>query len=381
VPSGSTLHVRPGRYGHFSITNKSLTIIGTQFPRVQNRGTAFPPHGTTIAINAGQSVILSGLHFVNEFDHSTNPRDSRIFVDGCAGPVVLEDIKLEEDLNLPGRYFRLDVRNSQNVHVSRLNVGLQFFRPPCCSPPGPPIVVENSSVSFSRLRVEGYRLAGANEGLRIAQQSTVVLVDPSITGGSGGGSMAGGAGVTLSGGSTLHVYGNANTAPSSVAGGPGSSFSGGNGLELRGGSFARVRGVTLSGGSGTPPGQPSFVEAGSTLEYAPADVAPSAFLAGTVQPGNTVRYTLHAKPGSVALLMVGNPALFATVPLTLGVLEVNPQIQVMAGVVPATQRLEVPSLVPNNWPNNFVLLAQFATFHPSPAELSVTNLFTVTSRF
>jgi hypothetical protein len=377
VPSGATLHVRPGSYNGFAVSNKSLTIVGHRvgtgpYPAV-NANALFP--GIIIgSINAGQSVTLSGLELT-----AGAVQSAQLSISNCAGAVVLDEITCS--FMLP---FTMRITNSHNVHASRLLVSA--FLPTTDPPPGPPILVQSSSVSFSRLSVQGYRRAtsggSGTAGLSVVQ-SRVVLVDPVISGGPALVSGAvGGPGLSVSTGSTVHVYGNANTAASRIIGGSATPGAGGHGLELRGGSFARVRGVPLTGGFGTPPGQPSLVDGSSTLEHAPADVAPSALLAGTVQPGNTVRYTLHAKPGSAAVLMIGTQAQLVPVPLlTLGALELDPIITVGAGVVPASQRLEVPSLVPASWPNNLVLLAQFATFHPSPAELSVTNLFTATSRF
>jgi hypothetical protein len=379
APSGAVLHVRPGTYTPFTIANKSLKVIGHRsatgaFPNLVGnlfaRGLAIGP------LSANQSVTVSGL---DAKDLQTQIPPFLFNVTDCAGPVVLEDMALSFQVPL-----HMTIRNCANVHCARVTLGAFVITG---SPPTqPPLTVLGSSVELHRLATTGYRqtttFLTASDGMWINQQSRVVLVDSGVSGGVGLASGAnGGSGIFVGGGSTLHAFGTG-----SISGGSGSFIgtfgAGGDGLVLSSGSTARIRGVSLNGGFGTPSGQTFRKDAGSTIDYDPSGIGPSAIVTGTVQPGNTVQYTLNARPGSPAALLIGLTTQFQMPSyLKLGALGVVPIFSVPGGNVPAAGKLEIPSLVPAGWPDNTVVEAQFVLLDQTTAELLVSNVCTATSRY
>jgi hypothetical protein len=373
VPSGSTLHVRPGSYNAFANSGKSLTIIGQPsatgtFPTIN--GHALFPGPIISSVPAGGRFVLSG------FQVSGPSMPAEFRVSGCAGPVLLEDLTCSFQ-----NAFVMSITNCANVHAIRLTISA--FVPTTATPGSPPLVVQDSAVEFMRLLVQGYRSAQsgvtATAGLAAAR-SRLVLVNPGVSGGVAlvSNSLPGPA-ISLSA-CTLHAFGNAGVSGSGITGGTSTSGAGGTGVVLAQGSHARVRGFALAGGFGFPNGQPFTRDASSSVDQDAADVAPSALLAGDVRPGNTVRYTLHARPGAVAALFLGVDARFLMIPpLSLGALGLDP-LAVITAAVPGSGRLEFPSLVPAGWPPDTVILAQFVVFNPANSQLAASNLFTATSR-
>lgn len=382
APSGSTLRVRAGTYSPFQIVNKGLTILG------ENTAGTFPTvrltsAGSTITIGplgANHAVTICGLR---PTETTPLPTTSRLDVVSCAAPVVLEDLTL-----VGGTFFQ--VTNSPNVHVARMSTfSLRSGTLPLVS-------VVASSVEFTRLSLLGAPaplITGidAPAAFDVSQASRVLLIDSSVIGGSGnilsGVPSAGGPAVVLNGGSLLHAFANSTSgATLAFRGGTGGSGlqtgRGGDALVAQQGSSARVRGYTLVGGAGSPVGRTITKDATSTVDHDPTDLAPTAELVGVVKPGNTVQYTLHARPGSSAGLFLGVDARFQVLPaLALGEFGLDPLVSVGPLPVPANGRLDIPSLVPANWPTNFVLLAQFLTFDPAVSEIRASNVFTATSRF
>jgi hypothetical protein len=377
VPSGATLHVRPGGYSGFSIANKSLTVIGQPsatgaFPNI-NVNLLLP--GVFVGpLAANQSVRISGFAVGPA---AASPSAIQFNVSGCAGPVLIEDMVWT--FQIP---FLMSVTNSANVHAVRLS--LSSFIPGGSTPSNPPVVVQNSSVEFFRLATQGYRttssFVAATAAMRIAQQSRVVLAQSNISGGVAlVANAVPGPGVVVDG-STLHAFGNSSVSATAIQGG-GSVATGGPGLVLQQGSFARVRGPGLAGGFGLTAGQAFTRDGSSTIDHDPADVPPSAFLAGAVQAGNTVRYTLQAQPGSLSALLFGFDAQFTMPPLlSLGAFGVLPIVSVATGIVPANGRVELASVVPLAWQTDTIFLAQYVVLDPGNNEIAASNVFTVTSR-
>jgi hypothetical protein len=384
APSGAVLHVRPGTYSPFTIAQKSLTVIG----HPDANGTR-PSVATTVATprivigptSAGQSVALSGLRGINA---SPAPSSLTLLITQCQGPVVLEDISMVP-LTTPAF---VNVANSRNVHA----YGLTLLS--IASTETPPVLVQGSSVEFTRLSASGYpSFAAGGSGtpaILATLQSRVVLVDSSVIGGKGnnlsGLASAGGPAVRLAGNCTLHAYANpASGATIAFRGGAGGTGfpagPGGNALELVG-STARVRGIALTGGSGAPAGQPFVKDAGSTLDHDPSGIASTGQLVGAVRPNTTVFYTLHARAASPAALLIGLSAQFQAVPpVALGMLGVDPLFSVPAGNVPGSGTVGVPSAVPPTWPDDTMVLAQFVVLDPTIAELELSNVFPATSRY
>jgi hypothetical protein len=278
----------------------------------------------------------------------------------------------------------MTIANSANVHAAHLV--LSAFLATNTTPSNPPLTVQNSSVEFWRLSVQGYRTGNssvpATAGMRIAQQSRVVLVDPIVHGGAAlVSSSVPGPGVVVNA-STLHVYGNAAAGNGpAVGGGTSASGTGGTGLVLQQGSFARVRGFAPTGGFGIPSGVPFTVDPTSTIDHAPAIVAPSARLDGAVQPGNTIRFTLFAQPGAFTALLFGYAARFTMDPiLHLGAFGVDTVVSLSPGMVPPSGRIEVPVTVMATWPANSMFLAQYLVLDPVAAQISASNVFAGTSR-
>lgn len=384
VPSGAVLHVRPGTYAPFTITNKSLTVVGHPqpdgtFPQVAMDSSL--PRVAIGPIGSNHTVKLSGLRLVHA---APTPSSITLNIVQCAGPVVLEDVSL---VSFSTPVFTR-IESCANVHAFRLSMLSTL------SSSIPAVLVIGSSVEFARLSVIGYRSVAAGgsgtEAMRASQASRVVIVDSSIIGGSGNfisGSPSAGAPAVIAEGNTLvHAYANPGSgATIALRGGNGGTGfppgPAGDGLVLRS-STARVRGLTLAGGTGSPNGQPFRLEAGATISYDQNDVAPTGQLTGTLRPGNTVNYTLYARPGAPAALLIGVQTDFQAVPIvSLGMLGVSSLFSVPAANVPPTGRTEVPSLVPAGWPDNLMVLAQFVTLDPIGNEIELSNVFPATSRY
>lgn len=385
VPSGATLRVLFGFYSPFTIQNKSLTIVGVPSAVVVLNGNA-----TIGPLASTESVRISGLQLAG----AGNP-PSALVVQNCAGQVVWDRSFGAVANTTPVRF---DVLNSSNVHLLALNfssnVGSGISLPL--------LSIRNSVVEVARSTLVGWLGRGTATltggiGIDIAQQSTVSLVSSFVTGGAGGTNLvsgvpaAGGIGVLVSGGSTLTISGMVGaTVPPTVTGGRGgeSAFPnqgpygpGGDGLVVQQGSTVRSFGTAFVGGApggvGQVPGSATSVDATSLLVHDSNAITPAAFLAGTIQPLQTVEYTLLASAGTPAWMFVSFDFVAVTPPqLGLGMLAVAPTAILGPLTVPASGKLAIPSVVPAFWPQPLLIGAQFVTFDAGRNQLEVSNAFT-----
>jgi hypothetical protein len=84
VPSGSTLHVRSGRYAPFTVTAKSLRILG------QSGATVYQQHSSWIAVTgvtAAQSVVVQGLTIAAGWGFP-----EQLNCTSCQGPVLIDRV-------------------------------------------------------------------------------------------------------------------------------------------------------------------------------------------------------------------------------------------------------------------------------------------------
>lgn len=374
VPSGATLHVRAGDYAAFRVSGKSLTIVGHADP-MGAIPTVYVDVVTTAvtigALGSSDAVTLSNLAIGTK---QVLPAVRLDLVD-CQGSVVLDDVSMVgtalSDVNITG---------CSNVHIRRFDADPTITQGIATSAT---VTIDRSSVELSALNVRGYTLGGGLPALEVSNGSHVVAVDCDLVGGGGLFATDGGPGALVEGGSTLHMFGNVASGETvACQGGPGfASFGGGgDGLVLQNGSFARVHGFVLAGGQGSPAGQPFVVDTSSTLDYDPNDITPVGLLAGSVQPGASITYSLFAQPGRSAGLLVGlAPQLVMLPAIELGALGLQPIVALPIGTVPASGNLQLPSKVPASWPDDTVVLAQFLVFDAS--HLAASNVFMVSSHY
>lgn len=120
VPSGAVLDVRPGSYDPFVVSGKALTILGQ--PGVVVVGPWFGLTSVVIQNTASaQTVVLRDLTLRSSFGGPL-----RLDCTGCAGPVLLTDIALDQSF-----YAGVDkLLTVQNCAQLAMNACGPFFVPP-----------------------------------------------------------------------------------------------------------------------------------------------------------------------------------------------------------------------------------------------------------
>jgi hypothetical protein len=376
VPEGSTLHVKPGTYG-LEIHGKSLTVLA------ETPGTVKAALTAITKLREGQQVTISGI----TIDHQA-PWVYPLELQACLGPVVLDRITMRGPIVITAD-------RCESLHL----LGCTMAASPGISTKGGP--TWRVSATRSNLEVAGTTIdagsvawyyAPGTTALHVDRTSFVAVAGSWLSGGPEqfGLGLSGGEGLALERGSIAHVFGTGPfdlRIPSCLQGGTtGSSMSrGGHALHLTTGSLARVFGCLLKGGTATagPPardGLPVSLDESSKADLQDA-TGPSAFLAGTMAPNQTVKLSLRARPSSPAALLLGTRAAFLRPPvITLGALLVQPA-QILGGLtVPASGLLEIPVALPASWPRDSVVLAQFLTLDALSAEVQASNSFAAITR-
>jgi len=109
VPDGATLIVRPGTYSSFSIVTKGLTILGD---------TGVQAGGASVRLTQPQqAVVLRGLTFDG---HGVFGQYEVVIVDGCSGPVLIEDCNYFLSVYYGGNYpYSISISSSAQVMLRR----------------------------------------------------------------------------------------------------------------------------------------------------------------------------------------------------------------------------------------------------------------------
>jgi hypothetical protein len=99
-------------------------------------------------------------------------------------------------------------------------------------------------------------------------------------------------------------------------------------------------------------------------------------VAGSPVIGGAVAFTLQAKPGSLAKIVLGfEPTHLALEPIFTGSLLALPAHVLGTWVVPPSGTLGIPAAIPPIWPLNQVLYLQFLTLEPGNAAAWASNSF------
>lgn len=371
VPSGATLHVKGGSYSAFTVTGKSLAILGeTSGLAVTVQAVSQPVVITGIA--AADHVHISGLVIAGSDVPLVKPRT--IVVSNCQGNVTLDRIWTTDQPSLT-------VDASSSVHL------LNWWMLTPGGLPNERILVTASNVEITDCTIYGNHgsLFAPGSALRVRSGSVVVISGSTLIGGNGANGLSGENGAVVDN-SVAHVLGQGpggSTTPTVIMGGSGSGSqsgggSGGNGIALLSGSQARVFGATLVGGQ--PRGLPISADGSSRYVTYPG-AGPSAFLAGIVRPGQVVKASLQASPSTQAQLLLGTESFFQQpYSLALGAWTVNPLVVLGGLTVPAAGLLEVPIPVPLGWPGDTMLFGQFVTWDVTMNEIQCSNTFTAITR-
>ena len=369
VPAGSVLRVRQGSYSGFSLTSKSLSIIGDHPALVR----------IVTPVTIGQT--MTGGPFLLKDVTITG---GMLTVEAMAISVILDHVLV---YNLfPIGNLLLAVRNCPNVVMSR------------CEVTG--IEVANSQVSMTDCfsgGQDGYQSIGGGTQGSVAGQvssSRLLLHRTIFVGGQGGGATccglpAGGPGGTGGTGMILDRARVILYRGSEVRGGDGGAANqlfpmgaGGIGVSLMPLSSLVLMGSEPMGGNGSPNGSPLEIAGSSTVVRDPAARPATAELIGFPSAGQTVQLRARGVSGSLALLVVGNtPQHVGLEPLSNGSVLLAPLAVAGPFTVPASGVLDIPFPVTMNTPVDEVYLGQFLTLEPGTNALWATNpiLFLVKS--
>lgn len=336
APEGSTILVRQGVYGAFSVTDKALSIVAEAGAYVYVFGST---NLSTLA--AGKTLVLRGLNLTN------NNVTEVLTVEDCAGTVWLEDLAVE-------------------------STGAPFV-------PGEAAArIEDSVVVLSRCRIEPAPTTApalVPPAALLARSSQLHLFETTVTGAPGGHDLAssgpGGAALVLEEGFLL-------AAASTLQGGQGGlagntlfgcsgqvSGGGGPGLVVSGGE-AHLLGGALAGGSGgaalgscTVGSQGQPVElSGGTLESV-SWPAHGFSVTSPVRASAASSATFQGGAGELAWVIFSDSATALFLPQVLGTLVLDLPLGILpAGTLdPSGQaRLPLAPALPSGAPSQRFLL-------------------------
>lgn len=281
VPSGSTLLVRAGSYTGFSISGKSLTILGGPGVDVTQQSLLWCVAVTNLA--AHQSVVIHDLRLLG--------CPGTVNLSGCAGAVLLEEIRTESTCPLPpmAREQTFLIDGCAQVMLRHSSGFTSQFT-------ASNVVMENCTLTGNDAASGLGTHYGPTAALQITGGGTQ-LADCTLTGGTGGGSLAGNApGIALSG--DVRVLGattvTAGTDPF-AAGAP----------AIDGSGSARIDPAAVLNAAGQPP-----VAAAISVRTAPMPLV----RASSAGPGGTLSGSVTAPHGDVSMLLVGFPGPAVGVP-------------------------------------------------------------------
>lgn len=267
VPDGAVLVVRPGDYGSFAITAKSLTILGEPDARLVGSSVV----GASVSISglaAGQRVVVRGLDSVSHFQAMGG-----VSCQNCSGSILLDGLRW----GFGSGAFRLDVDQCAQVQVGDCE-----FRGTNATH-GARVVA--SDVHFLRTHLQGGTPAGlpavGRPGLEQVGGRVQVVAS----------TVVGGAGLFAAGGSAVSMLGGDLRVVGSTVLQPGSGAP--NGLAIAGAGVARVDpAIALSqvapGVAWTATAMPHLTSAGGALSL-------------------TASATLGGSAGDLGLIALGVP--------------------------------------------------------------------------
>lgn len=363
VPAGAILRVREGTYAGFSVSNKSLTILGDHRILVEIQSPV-----TFEQVTTGREIVVRDVTLTN----------GPLTVRDVASPVLLERVFAYDWLPLRNPLVILETCPIVTM------IGCEFTG----------LEVHDSAVSMTDCfsgGTDGVQAIGGGlpgtPGGRLTN-ARVLLHRTEFLGGRGGAATCcgipaggpggpGGAGLVTTN-STLFLY-----RGSAVRGGDGGASNayfpggaGGNGVELLQGSTLDREGTYPVAGLGSPAGLP-VLNSNSTITGDDHSTPAHALLIGWPQVGYTVVMQLEAQPGSQALLLVARNANHVPLePLLPGSLLLTPLVIVGPFFVPASGVLDVPFPVTSGTTPDELWLGQFLTLEPVTSALWATNPFT-----
>ena len=141
------------------------------------------------------------------------------------------------------------------------------------------------------------------------------------------------------------------------------------------GSRAFFEGTAPAGGLGLPYGPPFQLSTGGTIQINANSTPSAGEIRGEQEVGKTIKFALDAKPNSIgALIFATQPTLVPLEPLILGSF-LSAWSVTFPVTVPMTGTLEVPFVVPANYPLGETYYWQFLTVEPGFTQAWTTNSF------
>jgi hypothetical protein len=384
VPSGSILRVRPGTYSAFTVQNKTLSILG------DDERVLVDLAGGDITLGplaASGRIVLHNVRGAAQL-----ATVGRLVLQNAAGQLVLDHVGFTAAAPpLLGAPPRVVVTGCANVHFHACTFGAVQMQDTSgnakCEIQGSRVEIESTTIMGEPAGGSGFGSAPGNPGLSAANSAvflygTTVVGGPGLAAGNCGlpgiGPTAGGTGCVLTAGSTLELVGGAlhgGTGGDGITCRP-AGAAGGAGARVTASSLRRVGG-SLAGGAGGATGgaegPATVIGAGGSIV---AIVAPALMtsLRGAPAVGQTVRCSLRADAGDLAVLLLGFEQSVTSFPLfSVGALQVIPALSSNAYTVPAGGVLDVPLTIPPVWPIDRWISFQFVAAPPTLSALWAAN--------
>lgn len=377
VPDGSVLRVRRGSYVGFTLSNRSLTILGDGRDAVTIAGpmaigplrardkvsirdltVLAPVNPPYLKVRDSAGLFSLGNVFGNAFGSGLRSPPSTYVFTNCRN-VQIDDCELWGPVEL----------RSSSVHASHSKLfgvlGMPLLNGGVL--PGEAAVRQiGGRVTMTACDARGglgssawcgyprnYRPSNGGPAMTVAGDARLTVLGGTLTGGQGG-------------------HGRSNC----FAG-----ANGGNGLEVTG-SVVAAYGAKLAGGAGGnfggTAGLPFVKDAASSVTSHPSSQPAILSLEGVPRAGGDITFAVSAQPASRALLLLGlDLGWFPLEPLGLGTLHAIPVVVLGDFPVPSTGILRLRMKIPNNVPRNVPVYGQFLTLQLRPVVLWATNAVTL----
>jgi len=316
VPDGATLIVRPGTYSSFAIVGKGLTILGD---------TGVQAGGATVRLTQPQqAVVLRGLIFDG---HGALGQYEVVIVDGCSGPVLIEDCNYFLSVYWGGDLpYSISIGNSAQVMLRRgswIN----------CTVGSSNVVIEEANISGQDASGQTWTLRISRPAMRVS--GTVQIAGGTVRGGAGWFGMSPSPAIDMFGG-TLRLL-----ASTTVIAGTD--------------PFGLAPPVAAITGSGTVRIDPQVVLQTSVVPPIVSTIAvqtlPMPSLRSTSAPlGGAITASALGPVGDLAILVLGLTGPPVSVPGIADTIWLDPTLYLFAAVgspqvgVPVTGSVAVPSL-------------------------------------
>ena len=361
---GATLIVRPGSYSPFSITNRSVKILGTSpggYPYV-GLGTV-----SISGTSKDREVMIVGLEFAGGLGISQ-----------CKGAIVLQDVIIHKQSTID---------SCQNVHVldsvaTAVGGNSYGYYPATLQVTDSTLEVTRSALRGADGRTDFVWSVSGCPALSVSG-TTLWLTATSLGGGSGASSSSGGGAGPAGGGTALkvissslaHISGACVLSGGSGGNAPYWSFGApaGSGVDCDTSSRVVAAGsIMVPGIPGQPPSPfwpPAPPFTGPVVNL-PELRSPRLSSSGTFAPNGSVQWKVQAQPGALGILAVGGapPGFTYYDFLFPGALLIAPLVFVPL-VVDATGTSIFTIAVPSTHPGGVAYFAQAATFNANMTQL------------